>query len=106
MLLRRYKFESNSQLAAAGIFSSIGCLCYYVDTSLKAIHNAMREIKFRGKMFMLLRRYKFESNSQLHKTIQMDTERCLCYYVDTSLKAIHNVIDDHVTCYLDVYAIT
>ena len=43
MLLHRYKFESNSQQEVRGWRSIHGCLCYYIDTSLKAIHNHVRE---------------------------------------------------------------
>ncbi len=90
MLLHRYKFESNSQLTRMFCCRPSRCLCYYIDTSLKAIHNVADECTVDAPMFMLLHRYKFESNSQLGVEWPTIVVRCLCYYIDTSLKAIHN----------------
>ena len=57
-------------------------------------------------MFMLLHRYKFESNSQLYVDAALRGQGCLCYYIDTSLKAIHNHHNDYAWVKVDVYAIT
>ena len=67
------------------------CLCQTLDTSLKAIHNHRRcEQPYRRDVYAI-NRYKFESNSQPSSTVCSTSWRCLCYYVDTSLKAIQEV---------------
>ena len=58
------------------------------------------------QMFMPLHRYKFESNSQLRLGGSCRRARCLCHYIDTSLKAIHNTTAAARTGFMDVYAIT
>ena len=42
----------------------ICCLCYCKDTLFEAIHNMWNEYKRRSKLFVLLQRYTFWSNSQ------------------------------------------
>ena len=80
MPLHRYKFESNSQ-------------------RLRIQSNV-------NQMFMPLHRYKFESNSQRINGDAVTLEGCLCHYIDTSLKAIHNRRGLSVRTCLDVFAIT
>ena len=65
MPMQRYKFESNSQLAAI------------------SQHHALR-------LFMPMQRYKFESNSQQVLKWWNSWWCCLCQCKDTNLKAIHN----------------
>ena len=57
-------------------------------------------------MFVPLHRYKFESNSQRSGRTSRTVCRCLCHYIDTSLKAIHNPIPLNTDAWVDVYAIT
>ena len=106
MPLHRYKFESNSQHVCELALKRLGCLCHYIDTSLKAIHNSSIWTCEYAAMFMPLHRYKFESNSQPAETLCEHVGRCLCHYIDTSLKAIHNSEGIHVAKLEDVYAIT
>ena len=54
---------------------------------------------------MLYVRYKFESNSQLDTSQQTQYLRCVCYTLDTSLKAIHNGDKPRLIQKQDVYAI-
>ena len=55
---------------------------------------------------MPLHRYKFESNSQHCIDKSDEYKGCLCHYIDTSLKAIHNDAERGHQAERDVYAIT
>ena len=96
----------------------VGCVIRYKDTNLKAIHNVdgqqyaleravssdtkiqiwkqfttpkpARSIAWR--LCHPIQRYKFESNSQLHRDTQARLGSCVIRYKDTNLKAIHNVL--------------
>ena len=54
---------------------------------------------------MLYVRYKFESNSQHSHGKDIHQLRCVCYTLDTSLKAIHNNLLPTYLVREDVYAI-
>ena len=45
MLYVRYKFESNSQQPSANLPRQRRCVCYTLDTSLKAIHNGRLNVR-------------------------------------------------------------
>ncbi len=66
------------------------CLPYCKGTILKAIHNCKRFFSFSARVFTVLQRYDFESNSQHHPIGIMAHTRCLPYCKGTILKAIHN----------------
>ena len=63
-LIQRYKFESNSQPFNISFNAISGCIIWYKDTNLKAIHNAIVMLCFGITLYYLIQRYKFESNSQ------------------------------------------
>ena len=115
-LIQRYKFESNSQRHLCALSCATGCIIWYKDTNLKAIHNPIREPctalvvvlsdtkiqiwkqftterlskKSLWLLYYLIQRYKFESNSQLNITRDINGLCCIIWYKDTNLKAIHN----------------
>ena len=91
MPLHRYKFESNSQPDYTEMCKKTRWLCHYIDTSLKAIHNTCNKWDSIIPMVMPLHRYKFESNSQQPCSVCRAWYGWLCHYIDTSLKAIHNI---------------
>ena len=64
-LIQRYKFESNSQLIKISSLAILGCIIWYKDTNLKAIHNHLQR----------------REGARLC---------CIIWYKDTNLKAIHN----------------
>ena len=76
-----------------------------LDTSLKAIHNYPRLAELRYTMYMPYVRYKFESNSQLEVVAVREVHGCICHMLDTSLKAIHNMVQRGQGMERDVYAI-
>ena len=90
-LIQRYKFESNSQRCASACFWAIGCIIWYKDTNLKAIHNLAGCFAVTVLLYYLIQRYKFESNSQHSGSLPRSTSGCIIWYKDTNLKAIHNI---------------
>ena len=56
-------------------------------------------------MYMPYVRYKFESNSQQVTKVGEQALRCICHMLDTSLKAIHNMVQRGQGMERDVYAI-
>ena len=115
-LIQRYKFESNSQQLWTANIEKTGCIIWYKDTNLKAIHNSrprtelstavvLSDTKIQiwkqfttnspsfntwTKLYYLIQRYKFESNSQQLSQKFTPDHRCIIWYKDTNLKAIHN----------------
>ena len=71
-ILQRYTFESNSQ-PPYKMYSSISC-CFLSckDTHLKAIHNRGRTFTYHRRLFSILQRYTFESNSQRNLIVNGD----------------------------------
>ena len=62
-----------------------------------------------GNRVVPLAQHHFSFSKLLCNTLNLNKirkSRCLCYYTDTSLKAIHNVLDGDVGLAFDVYAIT
>ncbi len=68
----------------------IGCIIWYKDTNLKAIHNPWLMVTNAVLLYYLIQRYKFESNSQHEAVANKQLARCIIWYKDTNLKAIHN----------------
>ena len=64
-VLQRYNFESNSQHITIIDIVIISCIQYYKGTILKAIHNRYRIFEVVSRLYPVLQRYNFESNSQL-----------------------------------------
>ena len=117
-LIQRYKFESNSQHSQHQHNQRPCCIIWYKDTNLKAIHNpceacalspfvVLSDTKIqiwkqfttqllcrlgRYLLYYLIQRYKFESNSQLLICHHLFCHRCIIWYKDTNLKAIHNTL--------------
>ena len=114
-LIQRYKFESNSQpsVKSSSTISVVlsdtkiqiwkqfttlplrgckqnSCIIWYKDTNLKAIHNRDSRLVSSSSLYYLIQRYKFESNSQLIDKKLQKRIRCIIWYKDTNLKAIHN----------------
>ena len=116
-LIQRYKFESNSQQQEHWGLRQLRCIIWYKDTNLKAIHNTswtepcvgivvlsdtkiqiwkqFTTFRFVSQLqellYYLIQRYKFESNSQLLTASCTSVSRCIIWYKDTNLKAIHNI---------------
>ena len=124
-ILQRYSFESNSQQSTTTFDLSLSCFLSYKDTHLKAIHNFSIPLQEQGRLFSILQRYSFESNSQLigHRSeyhlplfsilqrysFESNSQRpcaavaartgCFLSYKDTHLKAIHNrlnILSTHI----------
>ena len=117
-ILQRYKFETNSQLSMPLAVLIARCFQYFKDTNLRPIHNSLsslHEIKHvvsntskiqiwdqfttvalcRGqssRLFPILQRYKFETNSQLLSYIFLLYPSCFQYFKDTNLRPIHNIL--------------
>ena len=115
-LIQRYKFESNSQPVGQDSGQGTCCIIWYKDTNLKAIHNKPKTDYFPQlvvlsdtkiqiwkqfttegpwrvhglRLYYLIQRYKFESNSQHKGNISVPHLCCIIWYKDTNLKAIHN----------------
>ena len=117
-MVQRYKFESKSQLI--GIISNIpwSCFQWFKGTNLKANHNKHLLIKriiqvvSNGskvqiwkqittdafvwndvdELFPMVQRYKFESKSQLSKSLSNRSNRRFSLHKDTHLKANHNIL--------------
>ena len=66
------------------------CIQYYKGTILKAIHNKERMNIAGGRLYPILQRYNFESNSQHNFRLCNRLVCCIQYYKGTILKAIHN----------------
>ena len=116
VLLQRYTFWSNSQHPLSSFLPLYRCLYYCKDTLFEAIHNTyptdfvsanvvcitakihflkqfttkLNIISYDSKLFVLLQRYTFWSNSQPVADILMIASRCLYYCKDTLFEAIHN----------------
>ena len=91
-ILQRYLFESNSQHKQSALYIAQGCILYYKDTFLKAIHNILVYLSAHNSLYFILQRYLFESNSQPIGAQLTDALSCILYYKDTFLKAIHNTL--------------
>ena len=50
-----------------------------LDTSLKAIHNQRPVVVIHCRNVYAMLRYKFESNSQHHDTVNQMLAQCVCY---------------------------
>ena len=122
-LIQRYKFESNSQPCYFDIWQwtvvlsdtkiqiwkqfttrwaccayQRSCIIWYKDTNLKAIHNLLSVEHLSSQLYYLIQRYKFESNSQRPGWPPSRWTRCIIWYKDTNLKAIHNTTQQIVNC--------
>ena len=91
-LIQRYKFESNSQQIAHPSTPEQSCIIWYKDTNLKAIHNSCPRSS-RPTTVVLS-----DTKIQIWKQFTTGTPglspapRCIIWYKDTNLKAIHNEI--------------
>ena len=90
LLLQRYTFWSNSQLAASIMRAVSYCACYCKDTHFEAIHNRASSAVYGYSLCLLLQRYTFWSNSQPDSTPIAQPPNCACYCKDTHFEAIHN----------------
>ena len=121
VLLQRYTFWSNSQLGLDAKLLGSSCLYYCKDTLFEAIHNTYptdfvsanvvcitAKIHFLKqfttdtayiydvhRLFVLLQRYTFWSNSQPCALCLHSAYRCLYYCKDTLFEAIHNYALPH-----------
>ena len=92
MLLQRYTFWSNSQQLGA-IFPIHPVV--YATTKIHILKQFTTNGRYSLadiKLFILLQRYTFWSNSQLSSHDNTPAESCLYYYKDTHFEAIHNKI--------------
>ena len=121
LLLQRYTFWSNSQLACFEAICWLYCACYCKDTHFEAIHNAswypdfvkaivLATAKIHilkqfttttchyiliGTLCLLLQRYTFWSNSQRSFLAFAWILYCACYCKDTHFEAIHNLLNQN-----------
>ena len=118
LILQRYYFESESQLAAEKLktfcdvayptkilfwkrittgpwytYIYIRCCLSYKDTILKANHNIICHLYQSWPMLLILQRYYFESESQHNYEYGYLLLWCCLSYKDTILKANHNASD-------------
>ena len=96
VLLQRYTFWSNSQLVIPFLNTCHSCLYYCKDTLFEAIHNLYVVEHSRRKLFVLLQRYTFWSNSQPSGREDINRACCLYYCKDTLFEAIHNIDTDYI----------
>ena len=89
-LIQRYKFESNSQHFMPTFVEFVVVLS---DTKIqiwKQFTTLGKQVTKFLLLYYLIQRYKFESNSQRHPVAFGNEPRCIIWYKDTNLKAIHN----------------
>ena len=89
-LIQRYKFESNSQLTHC---YSCGVKVVLSDTKIqiwKQFTTLSLGDSALPRLYYLIQRYKFESNSQPPLKHGAPLWCCIIWYKDTNLKAIHN----------------
>ena len=117
-ILQRYSFESNSQLLHS--FTRTRSVVFYLTKILiwkqftthrpsqripsavvfyltkiliwKQFTTSMRSSGCSHRLFSILQRYSFESNSQQIKHSEHAHRSCFLSYKDTHLKAIHNLV--------------
>ena len=92
LLLQRYTFWSNSQHYISPFIRANYCACYCKDTHFEAIHNYRKATQPSPQLCLLLQRYTFWSNSQLHIPGSSWEIDCACYCKDTHFEAIHNAL--------------
>ena len=90
LLLQRYTFWSNSQLAFMSISKRIIVLATAKIHILKQFTTFLNRLTVFRLLCLLLQRYTFWSNSQLAFMSISKRINCACYCKDTHFEAIHN----------------
>ena len=114
-LIQRYKFESNSQLSRNSQQNSLvvlsdtkiqiwkqfttiiqvrwngsGCIIWYKDTNLKAIHNLKRVACIEYNVVLSDTKIQIWKQFTTRQRGVWTHQCCIIWYKDTNLKAIHN----------------
>ena len=88
VLLQRYTFWSNSQQRSIYLLWGYCCLCYCKDTLFEAIHNWFWRSLSVKKLFVLLQRYTFWSNSQQPNRYSSESMSEAQYIVSANAKIL------------------
>ena len=90
LLLQRYTFWSNSQLANRIYLSALYCACYCKDTHFEAIHNPFLQFRIVWNIVLATAKIHILKQFTTKRAVKQVIKHCACYCKDTHFEAIHN----------------